>query len=231
MLCGNFSVNIVNTFWYKIWLKISQSINLILQILEWTIFVSISCFLICCGDSSFTKTIYKSFGGHCIPSENQYLHCIVFKIETSDRALFFSKVLMIYWTIFLRYFAFNDLIRPLVVRKTIWFILNFWYGDVWDNYLLLVLVYTISSISIISITPLGKITSRRRPGDVPEKRPDVLRTSPCGPICNAKGRILSGTSLGRTQDVNLTIIHKTDFYGFFYIFPDSNCISDNALPK
>ena len=31
------------------------------------------------------------------------------------------------------------------------------------------------------------------PEDVPEKRPGVLRTSPYGPICNAKGRIHSGT--------------------------------------
>ena len=53
---------------------------------------------------------------------------------------------------------------------------------------------------------LGKITSSGRPEDVPEKRPDVLRTSPYGPICNAKGHISSGTSLGRTQDVNLTIM-------------------------
>ena len=82
-----------------------------------------------------------------------------------------------------------------------------------------------------STFPLGKITSRGCPEDVPKKRPDVLRTSPYGPICNAKGCILSGTSLGSTQDVNLTIIHKMDFHGFFYIFPDSNCISDNALPK
>ena len=37
------------------------------------------------------------------------------------------------------------------------------------------------------------------------------RDVPYGPICNAKGRICSGTSLGRTQDVNLTIIHKMRF--------------------
>ena len=59
---------------------------------------------------------------------------------------------------------------------------------------------------------------------VPEKRPDALRTCPCGPICNAKERILIVTSLGRTQGINLTIIHEIDFYGFFSIFPDSNCI-------
>ena len=58
---------------------------------------------------------------------------------------------------------------------------------------------------------LGKITSPRRPEDVPKKRTDVLRTSPYGPICNAKGRIWSGTSLGRTQDVNSTIMHKMTF--------------------
>ena len=79
--------------------------------------------------------------------------------------------------------------------------------------------------------PLGKITSRQRPEDVPEKCPDVLRTSPYGPICNAKGRIRSGTSLGCTQDVNLTIIHEMSFYGLFSIFPDSNCTSDIVLPK
>ena len=78
---------------------------------------------------------------------------------------------------------------------------------------------------------LSKITSQERPENVPEKCPDIFKTSPNGPICNAKGRILSGTSLGRTQDISLTIIHKIDFYGFFSIFPDSNCISDNALPK
>ena len=80
-------------------------------------------------------------------------------------------------------------------------------------------------------SPLGKITSRGCLEDVPEKCPGVLRTSPYCPICNAKGRILSGTFLGHTQDVNLTIVHKIDFYGFFSIFPDSNCISDNVLPK
>ena len=56
---------------------------------------------------------------------------------------------------------------------------------------------------------------------------DVLRTSrktsrrpqdvPYGPICNAKGRILSGTSLRRTQDVNLTIIYKMDIILLFLI--------------
>ena len=43
----------------------------------------------------------------------------------------------------------------------------------------------------------------------------------------AKGRIRSGLSLGRTQEVNLPIIHKIDFYGIFSIFPDSQLyISD-----
>ena len=59
--------------------------------------------------------------------------------------------------------------------------------------------------------PLGKIASRGRPEDVHKKRPDVLRMSPYGPICSAKGRIYRGTSLGRTQGVNLTIIHKMRF--------------------
>ena len=44
-----------------------------------------------------------------------------------------------------------------------------------------------------TISPLGKITSRGRPGDVSKKRPmDV----PYGPLCNAKGR-LPPTSWGR----------------------------------
>ena len=82
-----------------------------------------------------------------------------------------------------------------------------------------------------SNNPLAKITSRGRSEDVPEKRPDVLRTSPYSPICNAKGRIPGGTSLGRTQDVSLTKIHIMAFYGFFSIFPDSNSISDIVLSK
>ena len=39
-------------------------------------------------------------------------NCIAFKIKTSGRALFFFKLLMTFWTIFLRHFAFNDLMRP-----------------------------------------------------------------------------------------------------------------------
>ena len=75
--------------------------------------------------------------------------------------------------------------------------------------------------------PLGKITSQGRPEDVPEKRIDVLRTFPYGPICNAKGRIRSGISLRRTQDVNLPIIHKMGFHGIFSIFLESQLyISD-----
>ena len=79
--------------------------------------------------------------------------------------------------------------------------------------------------------PLGKVTSRGRPEDVLEKRPDVLSTSPYGPICKAKGRICSGKSLRHIQDVNVTIIHEMSFYGFFSICPDSNCISDIVLQK
>ena len=75
------------------------------------------------------------------------------------------------------------------------------------------------------ITPLG------RSEDIPEKGLDVLRTSSYGPICNAKGRIHSGASFGRTQEVNLTIIHKVVFHGIFSIFSDSNCLSDIALSK
>ena len=58
--------------------------------------------------------------------------------------------------------------------------------------------------------------------DVPEKCPNVHRTSPY---------IWRGTSLGRAQDVNLTITLKIVFYEIFSIFPDSNCISDNTLSK
>ena len=67
--------------------------------------------------------------------------------------------------------------------------------------------------------------------DVPENCPDVLRTSPYGPICNAKGRNDSRKSVGRPQDVNVTIIHKMGFYEIFNIFSDSKCISDTILPK
>ena len=45
----------------------------------------------------------------------------------------------------------------------------------------------------------------------PRRLLDVLRTSPLGPICNAKGSIHSGLPLGRTQDVILTTIHKIRF--------------------
>ena len=81
------------------------------------------------------------------------------------------------------------------------------------------------------IYPLCKITPQGRSEDVPEKRLDVLRKSPYGPIFNVQGRIHSETSLARTQDVNLTIIHKIGLYGIFFIFPDSNCISAIVLPK
>ena len=57
--------------------------------------------------------------------------------------------------------------------------------------------------------------SKLRPKDVLKTSPKNVLTSsvhsPYGPICNAKGRICSGASLGRTQDVNLTIIHKMSF--------------------
>ena len=55
---------------------------------------------------------------------------------------------------------------------------------------------TANTIKLFVTFPLDKITSRRRPEDVPEKGPDVLRTSPYGPIYNTKGRILSGTYSG-----------------------------------
>ena len=60
--------------------------------------------------------------------------------------------------------------------------------------------------------PFRKIKSWGYPDEVPKKRPDVLRMSSYGPICNAKGHILSKISLGHTEDVNLPITH----YGLFY---------------
>ena len=65
----------------------------------------------------------------------------------------------------------------------------------------LCLLYLLKSTRIIAKTacqtlyPLGKITSRGRPEDVPKKRPNVLRTSSYGPIRNAKRRICSWTSI------------------------------------
>ena len=44
-----------------------------------------------------------------------------------------------------------------------------------------------SEVLLIARCPLNKITSHRRLEDVPKRRPDVLRTSPYDPICNAKG--------------------------------------------
>ena len=64
-----------------------------------------------------------------------------------------------------------------------------------------------AGVKNLTYFPLGKFTSRKSPSD-------VLRISRYGPICNAKGRILSGTSLGRTHDVSLTRIHKMDFLFF-----------------
>ena len=52
-----------------------------------------------------------------------------------------------------------------------------------------------------SFNPCGKTAFQERPEEVHEKRPNVLRTSLYGPICNAMGSILSGMSLGRIQDV------------------------------
>ena len=67
------------------------------------------------------------------------------------------------------------------------------------------------NINSIVITHSAKL----RPEDVRKtprkKRPNVIRKSPYGPICNAMRRICSRTSLGRTQNVNLTIIHKMTF--------------------
>ena len=52
-----------------------------------------------------------------------------------------------------------------------------------------------------SFNPCGKTAFQERPEEVHEKRPNVLRTSLYGPICNAMGSIRSGMSLGRIQDV------------------------------
>ena len=54
-------------------------------------------------------------------------------------------------------------------------------------------------------------TSWRRPWKTSWR----LRTSPYGPVCNTKGRICSGTSMGCAQDVNLTIIHQNEFLRIF----------------
>ena len=54
-------------------------------------------------------------------------------------------------------------------------------------------------------------SAKLRPEDVLKTSLKNALTFPYGPMCNTKGRIYSGTSLGRTQDVNLTIIHKMSF--------------------
>ena len=45
-----------------------------------------------------------------------------------------------------------------------------------------------------NICPLSKIASQGHADDdnVPKKRPDILRTSPYGPICNTKNASVSG---------------------------------------
>ena len=53
-------------------------------------------------------------------------------------------------------------------------------------------------------SPLDKTTSRRSSENVPIKRLD------------ANGRIRSGTPFGLTQDVNLTIIYKMNFWESFF---------------
>ena len=74
-------------------------------------------------------------------------------------------------------------------------------------------------------------SAKLRPDNILRTSPKIVLTSAYGPIYNAKGRINGGTSLWHTQDVNLTIIRKMDFYKSFSVFPDSNCISDNGLQK
>ena len=92
---------------------------------------------------------------------------------------------------------------------------HFRSSDIYDNFFFLFFFFD----------KKGKYPTRQK------KRPDVLRTSPYGPLCNAKGRISSRTSLLRAQDVNLTVIHKMVFYGISSTFPDSNCTSDSAQSK
>ena len=70
----------------------------------------------------------------------------------------------------------------------------------------LLILFTLSKIF-----SLGKITFPRTFRRRPKKRLDFIRTSPYDPICNAKGGICRGASLGPTQDVNLTIIHTMSF--------------------
>ena len=57
--------------------------------------------------------------------------------------------------------------------------------------------------------------SQGGPKDVHEKRPDVLRASPYGPISKTKGRIRNEKSSERTTYVNSTIIHNMVFMKFF----------------
>ena len=67
------------------------------------------------------------------------------------------------------------------------------------------------SLSNIKGTKMKARIIPTRQNHVPEKGPDVLKTSPYGPICNPKESIGSGTlmySTECTQDVNLSIIHK-----------------------
>ena len=45
--------------------------------------------------------------------------CIPFKIEIIYRALFFTKLLMVFGTIFLQYLAFRDLIKPWFIRYVV----------------------------------------------------------------------------------------------------------------
>ena len=61
-------------------------------------------------------------------------------------------------------------------------------------------------------------SAKLRPEDVLKTSLKNVLTSPYGPMCNTKGRICSGTSLERTQDVNLTIIHKIEFLRIFFYF-------------
>ena len=110
------------------------------------------------------------------------------------------------YIVILKLYFWNILEQKYVHRDYFW----------WNQ----VLLHRIKWQTQLNIYPLSKITSQGPPDDdnVPKKRPDVLRTSPYGPICNTKGSICSGTSSGCTQDVNLTIIHKMSLTIFLLFF-------------
>ena len=82
--------------------------------------------------------------GEILSSRKQF----VIKIEFVGRALFFSKLLMIFRIAFLQYLAFRDLVAPWSIgcvvdvvfggKKVIWLLSSFQCEWMWGNYLLLV---------------------------------------------------------------------------------------------